>query len=80
MFNLRCVVSVELDSYVDDWSGNKGLLVYGKAVFLQPGQEEQRKGLSLLKGKYVQYREKYKLNDSTMIVKLEPSKIMNWFL
>lgn len=74
------VVSVELDSYVDDWSGNKGLLVYGEAVFLQSGQEEQRKGLSLLKGKYVQYREKYKLNDSTVIVKLEPSKIMNWFL
>ncbi|MGA2625527.1 MAG: pyridoxamine 5'-phosphate oxidase family protein [Candidatus Bathyarchaeia archaeon] len=74
------VVSVELDSYVDDWSGNKGLLVYGKAVFLQPGQEEQRKGISLLKEKYVQYREKFKLNDSTVIVKLEPSKIMNWFL
>ena len=77
MFNLRCVVSVELDSYVDDWSGNKGLLVYGKAVFLQPGEEEQWKGLSLLKGKYAQYREKYKLNDSTVIVKLEPHKIMS---
>ena len=74
------VVSVELDSYVDDWSGNKGILVYGKAMFLQPGQEEQRKGISLLKEKYVQYREKFKLNDSIVIVKLEPSKIMNWFL
>ena len=58
----------------------KGLLVYGKAIFLQPGQEEQRKGISLLKEKYVQYREKFKLNDSIVIVKLEPSKIMNWFL
>jgi len=74
------VVSVELDSYTDDWSDNKGLLVYGKAIFLQPGQEEQRKGISLLKEKYVQYREKFKLNDSIVIVKLEPSKIMNWFL
>jgi nitroimidazol reductase NimA-like FMN-containing flavoprotein (pyridoxamine 5'-phosphate oxidase superfamily) len=74
------VVSVELDSYTDDWSGNKGLLVYGKAIFLQPGQEEQRKGISLLKEKYVQYREKFKLNDSIAMVKLEPSKIMNWFL
>jgi nitroimidazol reductase NimA-like FMN-containing flavoprotein (pyridoxamine 5'-phosphate oxidase superfamily) len=45
-------VSVELDSYVDDWSDNKGILVYGKAIFLQPGQEEQHKGLSLLKEKY----------------------------
>src|SRR5208337_4544514 len=74
------VVSVELDSYVDDWSGNKGILVYGKAMFLEPGQEEQRKGISLLKEKYVQYREKFKLNDSIVMVKLEPSKIMNWFL
>jgi hypothetical protein len=54
--------------------------VYGKAMFLQPGQEEQRKGISLLKAKYVQYREKFKLNDSIVIVKLEPSQIMNWFL
>lgn len=74
------IVSVELDSYVDDWSGNKGLLVYGKSMFLQPGQEEQRKGLSLLKQKYVQYREKFKLDDSVEILKVEPSRIMNWFL
>jgi nitroimidazol reductase NimA-like FMN-containing flavoprotein (pyridoxamine 5'-phosphate oxidase superfamily) len=74
------VVSVELDSYVDDWSGNRGILVYGRAVFLEPGQEEQRKGMSILKEKYVQYREKFKLNESTMMVKLEPSKIMSWFL
>lgn len=71
------VVSVELDSYVDDWSGNMGILVYGKAMFLEPGQEEQRKGISLLKEKYVQYRE-FKLNDSFVMVKLEPSKIMSW--
>jgi nitroimidazol reductase NimA-like FMN-containing flavoprotein (pyridoxamine 5'-phosphate oxidase superfamily) len=74
------VASVELDLYVDDWSGNKGILVYGKAVFLEPGQEEQRKGISLLKEKYVQYREKYKLNDSIAIVKMEPSKVMSWFV
>jgi nitroimidazol reductase NimA-like FMN-containing flavoprotein (pyridoxamine 5'-phosphate oxidase superfamily) len=75
------VTSVELDSYVDDdWSSNKGLLVYGKAMFLEPGQEEQRKGMSLLKEKYVQYREKFKLNDSITMVRLEPSKIMSWRL
>ena len=73
-------VSVELDSYTDDWSGNKGVLVYGKAMFLEPGQEEQRKGMSLLREKYVQYREKFKPNDSIVIVKLEPSKMMSWFL
>jgi nitroimidazol reductase NimA-like FMN-containing flavoprotein (pyridoxamine 5'-phosphate oxidase superfamily) len=74
------VVSVELDSYVDDWSGNRGILVYGKAIFLQPGNEEQREGISLLKEKYVQYREKFKLNDSIVVVKLEPFKVMSWFL
>ena len=73
-------VSVELDSYRDDWSGNKGILVYGKAMFLEPGQEEQRKGMSLLREKYVQYREKFKPNDPIVIVKLEPSKVMSWFL
>ena len=74
------VVSVELDSYVDDWSGNKGVLVYGKAIFLESGHEDQRKGISLLGEKYVQYREKFKPNDSIAIVKMEPSKIMSWFL
>jgi nitroimidazol reductase NimA-like FMN-containing flavoprotein (pyridoxamine 5'-phosphate oxidase superfamily) len=74
------VVSVELDSYVDDWSGNKGILVYGKAMFLEPGQQEQRKSTSLLREKYVQYREKFKLDDSILMVKFEPSKIMSWFL
>jgi nitroimidazol reductase NimA-like FMN-containing flavoprotein (pyridoxamine 5'-phosphate oxidase superfamily) len=73
-------ISVELDSYTDDWSGNKGILVYGKAMFLEPGQEEQGKGMSLLREKYVQYREKFKLNDPIVIAKLEPSKIMSWFL
>lgn len=74
------LVSVELDSYTDDWSGNKGILVYGKGAFLEPGQEEQRKGISLLREKYVQYREKFKLNDSTVILRFEPSKIMSWFV
>jgi nitroimidazol reductase NimA-like FMN-containing flavoprotein (pyridoxamine 5'-phosphate oxidase superfamily) len=73
-------VSVELDSYTDDWSGNRGILVYGKAIFLEPGQEEQQKGMSLLREKYVQYREKFNLNDPIVMVKLEPSKIMSWFL
>jgi nitroimidazol reductase NimA-like FMN-containing flavoprotein (pyridoxamine 5'-phosphate oxidase superfamily) len=73
-------VSVELDSYTDDWSGNKGILVYGKAIFLEPGQEEERKGMSLLREKYVQYREKFKLNDPIVMVKLEPSRIMSWFV
>jgi nitroimidazol reductase NimA-like FMN-containing flavoprotein (pyridoxamine 5'-phosphate oxidase superfamily) len=73
-------VSVELDSYTDDWSGNRGVLVYGKAMFLEPGQEEQSKGMSLLREKYVQYREKFKPNSSIVIAKLEPSKIMSWFL
>ena len=74
------LVSLELDFYTDDWSGNKGLLVYGKATFLQPGEAEQRVAISLLKQKYVQYRERFKLNDATQMVKVEPSKIMNWFL
>jgi nitroimidazol reductase NimA-like FMN-containing flavoprotein (pyridoxamine 5'-phosphate oxidase superfamily) len=73
-------VSVELDSYTDDWSGNKGILAYGKAIFLEPGQDEQRKGMSLIREKYVQYREKFKLNDPIVMVKLEPSRIMSWFL
>jgi nitroimidazol reductase NimA-like FMN-containing flavoprotein (pyridoxamine 5'-phosphate oxidase superfamily) len=76
----KSTVSVELDSYTDDWSGNKGILVYGKAIFLEPGQDEERKGVSLLREKYVQYREKFKLNDPIVMVKLEPSRIMSWFL
>jgi len=74
------VVSVELDYYVDDWSGNKGVLVYGKSTFLEPGGEGHSKGMSLLKGRYTQYREKFKVNDAVGLVKVEPSKIISWFL
>ena len=72
------MASVELDYYNDkNWKENKGVLIYGNAMFLQHGQQEQGKALALLKEKYVQYQDW--LGDSTVMVKFEPSEIVNWF-
>jgi len=69
--------SVEIDSYSDDWSLLKGVLIDVKPSFVDSGPE-QMKGLSLLRGKYEQYRTA--LSDTTPIVKMEPRRIVSWGL
>ena len=69
--------SVEIDSYSDDWSQLKGVLIYMKPVFVDAGPE-QKKALSLLRSKFKQYRTM--LGDSTPVVKMEPEGVVSWGL
>jgi len=69
--------SVEIDSYSDDWSQLKGVLIFVKPSFVDTGPEQKR-GLSLLKGKYEQYRSM--LDGSTPVVKMEPEQVVSWGL
>ena len=69
--------SVEIDSYSDDWSQLKGVLIYVKPSFVDTGPEQKR-ALSLLRGKYKQYRTM--LDDSTPVVKMEPEHVVSWGL
>ena len=68
-------VSVEMDHYVDDWSDLKGVMIYGKASFLDSGPE-QKKAVSLLKQKYSQYQQR--LSDSVVVVKVAPTRVISW--
>jgi len=69
--------SVEIDSYSDDWSQLKGVLIYVKPSFVDTGPE-QKKALSLLRSKYKQYQTM--LDDSTPVVKMEPEHVVSWGL
>lgn len=73
-------VSLELDSYSDDWSRLKGILIQGKAEFLVSGAEHDS-GLSLLKEKYQQYGTgPSALAASVTIVRVTPCRVTSWFL
>jgi nitroimidazol reductase NimA-like FMN-containing flavoprotein (pyridoxamine 5'-phosphate oxidase superfamily) len=73
-------VSLELDNYSDDWSQVKGVLVQGKAEFLQSGSAHDL-GLRLLKEKYPPYREEAAgLAPDVPIVKITPTRMTSWYL
>ena len=69
--------SVEIDSYSDDWSRLKGVLIYARPIFVDAGPE-QKNALSLLRSRYKQYRTM--LDDSTPVVKVEPERVVSWGL
>lgn len=69
--------SVELDSYSEDWSQLKGILIDIEPSFVEAGAE-QEKAISLLRSKYRQYQTM--LDDSTPVVRMEPKHIMSWGL
>ena len=69
--------SVEIDSYSDHWSQLKGVLIYVKPSFIDTGPEQKR-ALSLLRGKYRQYLTM--LDDSTPVVKMVPEDVVSWGL
>jgi PPOX class probable F420-dependent enzyme len=74
------VVSVELDSYSDNWSRLKGVLVYGKAELLESGSDHEI-GLRLLRKKYPQYRKAPReLTPDVPVVKITPSRVTSWYL
>ena len=73
-------VSLELDSYSDDWSQLKGVLVQGRAEFLQSGPAHDL-GLRLLKEKYPQYRDAATgLAPEVPVVRITPTGVTSWYL
>jgi nitroimidazol reductase NimA-like FMN-containing flavoprotein (pyridoxamine 5'-phosphate oxidase superfamily) len=73
-------VSLELDSYSDDWSKLKGVLVYGTAQFIE-SEDDKKVALGLLREKYRQYREgSSALTTHDAIVKVLPNKVTSWYL
>lgn len=74
------LVSLELDNYSDDWSRLKGLLVHGKARFLESGPSHDR-ALSLLRRKYAPYSApRGGLELSVLVVEIVPYRVTSWFL
>jgi PPOX class probable F420-dependent enzyme len=45
-----------IDRYSDDWSALAYLLVRGAAALIPPGEQEHRRAIALLRGRYPQYR------------------------
>jgi general stress protein 26 len=70
-------VSLELDAYTEDWSGNAGILIYGTVKFIDSGPKRDS-GLARMRAKYLQYRGEHGLRDSTSMVIFEPSKVISW--
>ena len=68
-------VSVVIDHYESDWSRLWYLLVQGSAELLEPCPE-QAAAISLLRGKYHQYRE-MDLEDSP-VIKITPERATGW--
>ncbi len=68
-------VSVLIDHYEADWSRLWYLLVQGRAELLEPCPE-QAAAVSLLRGKYQQYR-RMDLEDSP-VIKITPDRATGW--
>lgn len=45
-----------IDRYDEDWSALAYVLVRGRAALLAPEEDEQRRAVALLRGRYPQYR------------------------
>ena len=68
-------VSVVIDHYESDWSQLWYLLVQGSAELLEPCPE-QAAAISLLRGKYQQYRE---MNlEHSPVIKITPDRATGW--
>jgi PPOX class probable F420-dependent enzyme len=72
-------VSIIVDEYSEDWSGLKGLLIYGEAEILKSG-EDYGLGRDLLYKKYPQYKDFPIEEGNTAVIKVKSSKIISWGL
>jgi len=70
-------VTVVVDTYADDWSLLKGVMVQGTAALIEPGPRF-RKLLRLLYEKYPQYPEEAALGRGDVIVEVTPKHLFSW--
>ena len=72
----RHAAALLIDPYDDDWSRLGYVLVHGRADLLQPGNEEHRHAVVLLRERYVQYRT-MGLEQYPVIV-ITPDHVTSW--
>jgi len=67
-----------IDEYFEDWSKLKGIMIKGKVEIIEKG-EEFKYGKDLLYKKYPQYEKEVPIKEGeSVILKLEPKKIISW--
>ena len=68
-------VALVIDDYSEDWSGLAYVLVQGRAVVLEDG-DEQRQAEAMLREKYPQYG--LLLESGCTVLKITPEKVIGW--
>jgi PPOX class probable F420-dependent enzyme len=70
------MAALVIDDYSEDWSQLAYVLVKGQADILQPGSDEHRRAVELLREKYDQYRAM--AIDQAPLIRLVPVTIKHW--
>lgn len=71
-------VSIGFDSYDEDWSKLRAVVVFGEAYVIESGPEWER-GRNLLYEKYPQYPREAPIEEgSTVIVEVRPDRVVTW--
>ena len=68
-------VALVIDQYEEDWARLWYVLVRGKALLIQSG-EEHRYAIGLLRDKYPQYRDMQP--EKNPVIKITPTRITSW--
>ncbi|MBA2442192.1 MAG: TIGR03668 family PPOX class F420-dependent oxidoreductase, partial [Rubrobacter sp.] len=69
-------VALVADRYAEDWSLLAYVLVRGRAELLEPGGEEHRAAVRLLRGKYHQY-ERMAIEENP-VISIRPERAVSW--
>jgi PPOX class probable F420-dependent enzyme len=70
------MAALVIDDYSEDWSQLSYVLVNGHADILQPGNDEHRRAVELLREKYEQYRSM--AIEQNPLIRLIPVTIKHW--
>ena len=69
-------VALVADQYSEDWEQLGYILVRGRAELVEPGTEEHRAAVGLLRGKYHQYEE-MKIEENP-VISIHPERVTSW--
>jgi len=69
-------VALVVDDYSEDWRALAYLQIRGQAVLVEPGSQEQRAAIPLLRAKYVQYQAM--AIDQQPVLQITPEAISSW--
>lgn len=69
-------VGLVIDDYDEDWSRLAYIQIRGKAELVDPGVEEHRAAICLLRAKYPQYRQM--AIDQQPVLRITPTSVVSW--